>query len=121
TLRPFGGHNVLEPAALGVPVLHGPWVANCRLEAEALARAGGGLLVRDAELDGAFQRLLADPAARATAAAGAIAAGRALRGATDRVWRELSIRGLWPPRDAPAPEPPAPAYDAPPRDAPARP
>jgi 3-deoxy-D-manno-octulosonic-acid transferase len=43
SLVPAGGHNALEPAALGMPVLVGPHVFNC---AEIITRmeAGGGLL-----------------------------------------------------------------------------
>ena len=48
TLRPFGGHNLMEPASLSVGVLHGPYVAHCRAEAEALAAAGGARVAVDA-------------------------------------------------------------------------
>ena len=46
SLLPFGGHNVIEPASLGVPVLVGPYTFNfveiCRLLAD-----GGALRVVD--------------------------------------------------------------------------
>ena len=42
-----GLHSVVEPAALGVPVLFGPNHGNAR-EADALAEAGGGFVVEDA-------------------------------------------------------------------------
>ena len=45
TLVPVGGHNVLEPAVSGVPVLFGPYTANVREEAEGLERTGGGFRV----------------------------------------------------------------------------
>lgn len=48
SLVPVGGHNVLEPAALGVPVLFGPHTHHFAEPAEALLRAGGGRRVRDA-------------------------------------------------------------------------
>ena len=48
SLRPFGGHNVLEPASLALPVLCGPYTENfdeiCRL----LERHGGLQRVTDA-------------------------------------------------------------------------
>ena len=49
TLAPVGGHNLLEPAASGVPVLFGPSLENVRAEALKLVGGGGGLRVRDAE------------------------------------------------------------------------
>ncbi|HET9983634.1 MAG TPA: glycosyltransferase N-terminal domain-containing protein [Longimicrobiales bacterium] len=68
-----GLHSVVEPAALGVPVLFGPRHRNAR-EAEELERAGGGLAVRDAEaLEEALRLYAGDPAirrARGEAAAG---------------------------------------------------
>ncbi len=41
SLVPVGGHNVLEPAALGIPVLFGPHVQNFREICSALHAAGG--------------------------------------------------------------------------------
>ena len=59
-----GLHSVVEPAALGVPVLFGPRHGNAR-EAAELAAAGGGLDVRDeAELSAGLVRLVRDEAAR---------------------------------------------------------
>jgi len=42
-----GLHSVVEPAALGVPVLYGPKHGNAQ-EAKRLAAAGGGVVVQDA-------------------------------------------------------------------------
>ena len=53
-----GLHSVVEPAALGVPVVYGPRHGNAR-EAGELAGAGGGFIVSDAHaLTAAFARLL---------------------------------------------------------------
>lgn len=41
SLTPVGGHNPLEPAALGVPVLMGPEVFNCQATVDILVAAGG--------------------------------------------------------------------------------
>jgi 3-deoxy-D-manno-octulosonic-acid transferase len=65
SLVPIGGHNLLEPAALGVPVLTGPFTANGREIAQSLLTQGAALQVADAaELAGALRRLLADPTER---------------------------------------------------------
>jgi 3-deoxy-D-manno-octulosonic-acid transferase len=65
SLVPVGGHNVLEPAAVGVPVLFGPHTEHFREPAEALERAGGALRVTDAAgLARAVDRLVRDPARR---------------------------------------------------------
>jgi len=49
TLIPVGGHNLLEPAVWGKPVLFGPYTDHCAEIASLLVEAGGGLRVRDAE------------------------------------------------------------------------
>jgi 3-deoxy-D-manno-octulosonic-acid transferase len=61
SLVPTGGHNVLEPAALSVPVIFGPHMDNFR-EISALILAGGaGIQVADGdELAGQLQGLLKD-------------------------------------------------------------
>jgi len=62
----IGGHNPLEPAALGKPVIFGPHMDNCRDIADALVEAGGATTVADAtELAEAVRRLLADDGLRA--------------------------------------------------------
>ena len=62
SLVPNGGHNLLEPAALGKPVLSGPQLFNF-LEIAAQLRAAGALgEVRDADsLAAAVQRLWQQP------------------------------------------------------------
>jgi 3-deoxy-D-manno-octulosonic-acid transferase len=42
-----GGHNMLEPAALGVPTVYGPSIRNFRDEVRLLDCFGGGLLAAD--------------------------------------------------------------------------
>jgi len=65
SLVPRGGHNLLEPAALGVPVLFGPHTQHVSEPARALEQGGGGIRVRDsAELVRHTGRLLADPSER---------------------------------------------------------
>jgi 3-deoxy-D-manno-octulosonic-acid transferase len=65
SLVPIGGHNLLEPAALGLPVLTGPYYSNGKDIALLLLRQGGALQVADGqELAAALTRLLADPEER---------------------------------------------------------
>ena len=65
SLIPVGGHNLLEPAALGVPVLCGPYQANNKDIAALLLGSGAALTVKDAaELGAALARLSADAAER---------------------------------------------------------
>ncbi len=68
SLVPVGGHNLLEPAALGLPVLAGPHLDNVRETADALIRVGAMTVVEDGlQLADAVLNLLADPEARARA------------------------------------------------------
>ena len=65
SLVPVGGHNLLEPAALGVPVITGPYTQNGPEIARLLIEAGGALEVADGvALAAAAGRLLVDPALR---------------------------------------------------------
>ncbi len=66
SLVPVGGHNLLEPAALGVPAITGPYTANGPEIARRLIEAGGAVEVADgAALGGVVARLMAEPALRA--------------------------------------------------------
>ena len=49
TLVEVGGHNMLEPAALGLPVLFGPHVFNFADISQGLVEAGGAEVVVDSE------------------------------------------------------------------------
>jgi 3-deoxy-D-manno-octulosonic-acid transferase len=61
SLVPRGGHNVLEPARLGKPVMVGPDTANFREAAALLEASGGAVVVQDcAELAGRLADLLTD-------------------------------------------------------------
>jgi len=62
SLVPVGGHNLLEPAMHGVPVLAGPHLYNFREIADSLACSGGCTLVRDEKsLSEQITSLLLDP------------------------------------------------------------
>jgi 3-deoxy-D-manno-octulosonic-acid transferase len=85
SLIPVGGHNVLEPAAAGVPVLVGPHTEHFKEPAQALLLAGGASVVTGAEtLARAWGSFLAEPELAQTAG---VAAGRVVetnRGALSR-------------------------------------
>jgi 3-deoxy-D-manno-octulosonic-acid transferase len=60
-----GGHNLMEPAIFGVPVLFGPYNFSFKETVDDLLAADAGRLVRDAgELRAAVVALVADRAAR---------------------------------------------------------
>jgi 3-deoxy-D-manno-octulosonic-acid transferase len=62
SLAPIGGHNLLEPAALGLPLLSGPHVFNAQEIADMFVARGACKLVHDsAELAAAVGELLSDP------------------------------------------------------------
>ncbi|MBT0665554.1 3-deoxy-D-manno-octulosonic acid transferase [Geobacter pelophilus] len=62
-----GGHNLLEPASLGVPVLFGPHMANFREIASLVKQYDAGHEVEDAhQLVTAIRQLLNDPVRRNT-------------------------------------------------------
>lgn len=82
--RAAGLHSVVEPAALGVPVLFGPRHGGAR-EAEELERAGGAFTIASAgDLEARVRALAGDRAARDRAGAAAAAYVRAQSGAAAR-------------------------------------
>ena len=65
SLVPIGGHNLLEPAALGLPILTGPNTSNSADVARLLIERGAAEVVRNPqELADKVAALLADPEAR---------------------------------------------------------
>jgi 3-deoxy-D-manno-octulosonic-acid transferase len=59
-----GGHNILEPASLGVPVMFGPHMHNFREAAEIILASGGGIQVRDGEELAVSLKVLLDDEAK---------------------------------------------------------
>jgi 3-deoxy-D-manno-octulosonic-acid transferase len=86
SLVPIGGHNLLEPAALGKPILAGPFNFNGEEIYQMLAEAGAVRTVFDAEsiADGLVE-LLGDAAARDRQGERGRAVVEANRGAVGRL------------------------------------
>jgi 3-deoxy-D-manno-octulosonic-acid transferase len=98
SFKDFGGQNPLEAAALGVPVLFGPYMKHFPDVAAALLQSGGALQVPADELAEASLGLLRQPKARAAAAEAAAAcvaerAGASRRSA-DLAWKLLLVSTL---------------------------
>jgi 3-deoxy-D-manno-octulosonic-acid transferase len=86
-----GGHNPLEAAQLGRPVLFGPDTVNCAASAASLEAAGAAQRVGDAaDLAAALDTLFADPAGRAAMGEAGLRVAEASRGVIDRVFDRLA-------------------------------
>ena len=95
SLLPLGGQNLIEPAALGKPVLIGPHTFNFALVTEQAIAAGGAALVPDAAaLMAQASSLLQDPLRLAAMGEKALAFAAQHRGATPRT--VAAIRPLLP-------------------------
>ncbi len=91
SLVPVGGHNVLEPAAAGLPVLFGPHMFNFVQARELLLGVSAAREVSDpAALANAVLGLLADEPMRRRMGEAGRAAVDANRGALDRILTLLS-------------------------------
>jgi 3-deoxy-D-manno-octulosonic-acid transferase len=86
-----GGHNLMEPAILGVPVLFGPFNFSFKETVDDLLAADAGKLVRDAtELERNVVALVADRDARRALGLRAQRVIQAGRGATARNYALLA-------------------------------
>jgi len=87
---PIGGHNILEPAALGLPVCFGPQMHNFLAARELLLEQHAAFEARDeAFLAGQLLALLRDPPRRAAMGAAGQAAVAANRGALQRILERI--------------------------------
>ncbi len=90
-LAPLGGHNLLEAIAAGTPTLVGPHTFNFAEATQEAVAAGAALRVGDASaLLREVAALLEDPGRRERMRTAGAAFLAAHRGATDRLWNELS-------------------------------
>ena len=95
TLVPVGGHNVLEAALAGVPVLFGPHLANVADEARALLAGRGARSVHGAnDLAQALDEWLSDETRRRADGEACRNAAEALRGGAARAVAWLTERGV---------------------------
>ena len=102
SLAPVGGHNVIEPAAWGRPVVFGPHMENFAEIAELFLAHGAARRVSGAgELEPVLAELLADPRQRAELGTAARSLVEANRGAAVRSLAEIAAV-LPPGRPAPA-------------------
>ncbi|WGI25502.1 lipid IV(A) 3-deoxy-D-manno-octulosonic acid transferase [Halomonas alkaliantarctica] len=92
SLVPLGGHNVLEPAALGRPVLSGPSIENFADVAEPLQAAGALSLVDSPDtLAEALADYFADPERAQQAGRAGRAVMETQKGALDRTLTGLGL------------------------------
>ena len=96
SLVPAGGHNVLEPAAFGKPIVVGPHMENFAEVMRTFLADGAAVQVRDAHgLEQTLAGLMCDDARRKRLGAAARALVDANRGATRRTLAVMA--GLLPP------------------------
>jgi 3-deoxy-D-manno-octulosonic-acid transferase len=85
SLADHGGHNILEPAIFGKPIVFGPHMQNFKEIADAFLTNDAAVQVQsDRELDEALIQLVTDPVRRARLGAAARALVEANRGAKDK-------------------------------------
>jgi 3-deoxy-D-manno-octulosonic-acid transferase len=85
SLIDHGGHNILEPAVFGKPIVFGPHMQNFRDIAETFVGSGAAIQVAsERDLDDAILGLVRDPVHRASLGAAARALVEANRGAKDK-------------------------------------
>ena len=102
SLVPAGGHNILEPAVYGKPIVFGPHMENFAEIAETFLANSAAIQVRtDRELEDTVVALMSDPVQRARLGAAARALIDANRGAKDRTLTVLA--DLLPANERPRP------------------
>ncbi len=96
SLVPVGGHNLLEPAMHGLPVLTGPHVQNFREMADILVESGGCTVIEDSDsLAETVRELISNEALRNRMGKAAQGVLEGKRGASEVNTREiLSVLGV---------------------------
>ncbi|MGR9051015.1 MAG: lipid IV(A) 3-deoxy-D-manno-octulosonic acid transferase [Gammaproteobacteria bacterium] len=91
SMVPVGGHNILEPAALGVPILFGPYMDNFKdIERKVLVSHAAIQCPDEQAIIGAVRRLWANPNERHILAKNALSFIEFNRGVLDRILDTLS-------------------------------
>ncbi|KPL19960.1 MAG: hypothetical protein AMJ92_00410 [candidate division Zixibacteria bacterium SM23_81] len=90
SLLPYGGHNPLEPAAYGIPVLFGHHMEHCRRSAQLLLHGGGGIQVANGiELKKIASRLFHSDQERRRRGRAALRAVQESRGSSEKTVQAL--------------------------------
>lgn len=85
SLVPAGGHNPIEPALFGIPVVFGPHMEDFSEIATTLSKSGGGTFVHDIEsLQSCIQKFLEEESARLQQGESARACVEKQRGVIDK-------------------------------------
>jgi 3-deoxy-D-manno-octulosonic-acid transferase len=91
SLVDHGGHNILEPAIYGKPVVFGPYMQNFKEIADAFLTNGAAVQVQtERDLEEMMLTLVTDPVRRARLGAAARALVEANRGAKDKTLAAIS-------------------------------
>lgn len=91
TLVPIGGHNPLEAASAGVPILIGPHTQNVRELVTELCAEGAAVVVDDSEsLSEAILQIVQNSSRRSAAATASSRVAQRHRGAVTRVSTEVA-------------------------------
>ena len=99
SLANHGGHNIMEPAVFGKPMVFGPHMQNFREIADTFLTNAAAVQVYSArELDDTLRALVSDPVRRARLGAAARALVDANRGAKEKTLQVIAE--LLPPGDA---------------------
>jgi 3-deoxy-D-manno-octulosonic-acid transferase len=86
-----GGHNILEPAVFGKPIVFGPYMQNFAEIARTFVDNGAAIQIRNGrELEPTLVELLRDPVKRARLGAAARALVEANRGAREKTLKVLA-------------------------------
>lgn len=95
SLVPIGGHNVLEPAAVGVPILFGLEMHNFAFIAEKMLAAQAAIQCENsAELENKILKLYNQPALRNTLIANAKKFVAQNQGATEKIYNLLNLESF---------------------------
>jgi 3-deoxy-D-manno-octulosonic-acid transferase len=94
TLRPFGGHNPLEPASQGAVTVVGPYTQNIKDDMAYLTSKQAAVVVDETTLGPEVARVLAEDEIRRSMGEAAARAVRDRKGIAAGCVREMMERGL---------------------------